>query len=71
MNYTKVIYYPFLAALLFVYYCVPGKIRWCVLLAGSMVFYWLAVRNPLLTGAFLAMIALSYGFGLLIERTKS
>ena len=71
MNYTKVIYYPFLAALLLVYYCVPGKIRWCVLLAGSMVFYWLAVRNPLLTGAFLAMIALSYGFGLLIERTKS
>ena len=71
MNYTKVIYYPFLAALLLIYYCLPGKFRWCVLLAGSMAFYWMAVKNPLLIGAFLAMIALSYGFGVLIGRTRS
>ena len=47
MNYTKVIYYPFLAALLLIYYCLPGKFRWCVLLAGSMDCYWMAVTNPL------------------------
>ena len=71
MNYTKVIYYPFFAVLLLVYYCLPGKFRWCVLLAGSMAFYWMAVKNPLLIGAFLAMIVLSYGFGVLIGRTRS
>ena len=71
MNYTKITYYPFLAVLLLAYYCVPVRIKWVVLLAGSMVFYYLAVKSPLLIGAFLAMIILSYGFGVLIERTRS
>ena len=71
MNYTKVIYYPFLAILLLAYYCVPARVKWIVLLAGSMVFYVLAVKSPVLIGAFLAMIALSYGFGLIIERARN
>lgn len=71
MNYTSVLYYAFLAALILLYYIVPDRAKWPVLLAGSLVFYRLLVGNTLMFAAFLLMIAASYGFGLLIERSSA
>ena len=39
MNLVSVWFLIFCAALLIVYYCVPGRFRWMVLLAASAVFY--------------------------------
>ena len=71
MSYTSIGYYLLLAVILLAYYIVPGRIRWTVLLAGSLYFYWLLTGSPLLMGAFGAMILISYAFGLLIGRTRS
>ena len=57
MNYTSVLYYAFLAALILLYYIVPDRAKWPVLLAGSLVFYRLLVGNTLMFAAFLLMIA--------------
>ena len=71
MSYTSIGYYVLLAVILLAYYIVPGRIRWTVLLAGSLYFYWLLAGSPFLMGAFGAMILISYVFGLLIGRTGS
>ena len=45
MSYTSIGYYLLLAVILLAYYIVPGRIRWTVLLAGSLYFYWLLTGN--------------------------
>ena len=71
MTYTSFFYYALLAVVILLYYIVPGRIKWTVLLAGSMVFYWFLVKSPVMMGAFLAMILISYVFGILIRKTGS
>lgn len=39
MNVTSIYFLAFCSALLLLYYCFPGKMRWGVLLAGSLFFY--------------------------------
>jgi len=48
MSLTSLSFLIFAAVLLIVYYAVPGKYRWMVLLAASMVFYcWAGIKNAL------------------------
>ncbi len=48
MSLTSIWFLIFAVALLIVYYAVPGKYRWMVLLAASMVFYcWAGIKNAL------------------------
>ena len=71
MTYTSLLYYVLLAAILVLYYIMPGRIRWIVLLAGSLYFYLLLTGSLVMMGAFLLMILISYVFGILIGRTGS
>lgn len=47
MQFTSVTFLLFAAVLLIVYYRVPGRFQWCVLLAGSYVFFLKAGWNQL------------------------
>ena len=71
MSYTSIFYYLFLAAVLLLYYIFPGRIKWTVLLAGSLYFYWLLTGSPVMMGVFCAMILISYLSGIVIGRTRS
>ena len=71
MSYTSILYYVLLAVILLVYYIVPDRIKWTVLLAGSLYFYLLLAGSSVLMCAFLAMILVGYVFGILIGKTGS
>lgn len=45
MSYTSIGFYFFLTAALLVYYMIPVSFRWTVLLAGSVLFYFMAYRT--------------------------
>lgn len=68
MTYTSLQFYLFLAVLLVLYYSIPLRFRWLVLLAGSAAFY-LLLSGP---GVWLLLVTLllSYGAGLLIGRLR-
>lgn len=57
----------FVFLLVLLYYLLPRKARWCVLLAGSVGFYCLAGLHPLITVLLSAFIV--YCAGLLLEMT--
>lgn len=66
MSLTSFWFLIFTAALLIVYYAVPGKYRWMVLLAASMVFYcWAGIKNALYI---LITAASTYGATLWMHR---
>lgn len=68
MTITSFWFLGFLAAALAVYYAVPGKIRWTVLLAASLVFYALAAGRA---GLWLGYTALTvYLGGLALGRLR-
>ncbi len=66
MTFISVKFYLFLVAFVFVYYLMPIKIRWIVLLAESLSFYYLAVNHG--RKLFLLIVVISYMGGLLLER---
>ena len=58
----------FVAAVVLVYYIIPKKARWIVLLAGSYVFYWL--NSKWLVLVLLGTSLVTYLFGLIIQRVN-
>ena len=68
MSYTSILYYVLLAVILLAYYIAPDRIKWTVLLAGSLYFYLLLAGSSVLMCAFLAMILVGYVFGILIGK---
>jgi len=58
----------FAAVLLLLYYIFPKKIRWTILLAGSIAFYSIAGLHPLITVVLTSFIV--YAAALLIEATE-
>ena len=56
----------FVAAVVLLYYIIPNKYRWCVLLAGSYFFYWMNSQWLLLV--LFATSLVTYLFGLLLQR---
>ena len=61
-------FYVFLAVLVIVYYILPKKLRWYVLLAGSILFYVrMADKNSGVLILFMGTAAISYIFAILIH----
>ena len=60
MSYTSWTYYAMIALLLPVYYLLPKKLRWLVLLAGSMLFYAAILSHPLQAVILILTILISY-----------
>ena len=70
MSYTALNYYLLTAVTLALYAALPMRRRWMALLFGSLVFYVLAVREPLRLALFFLSILLSWGFGLLLGKYR-
>ena len=71
MSYITFPYYLFLAAAALVYYIVPKKSRWTVLLAASILFYISVITDPkawLLLGL---TVCISYAFGRILPVRRS
>lgn len=67
MIYVSLYYYLFIGLALIVYYLVPIKHRWYVLLVGNISFYYFFYKKG--WWIFLATILLSYLFGRIIEKS--
>ena len=67
MTFTTMEFAIFMAVVFILYYLVPGKVQWLVLLAANSYFYWQTGWKSALF--LLAVMIVSYGFGILIERT--
>ena len=70
MSYTSIQYYILVAAAVVLYYALPLKRRWFVLLAASLGFYLLSVHNPVRLGLFFGSILLSYAGGRLLQQAR-
>lgn len=72
MDFISFNYYLFLIVVIVLYYVIPIKYRWYVLLVGSLSFYYWKVEGQWATlSVFLMVILLSYLGGLVIEKGKS
>ena len=71
MTYLSITFYLFVLAALLLYYILPLKYRWLVLLFGSILFYWQAMGSRGAAAVILITILAAYGAGLLLERTKN
>ena len=67
MNYVSFGYYVLLIILVALYYFLPLKFRWLVLLAGSGCFYYFAIYRRMQIVVFFASIGISYFCGRLIQ----
>ncbi|MBQ6221802.1 MAG: MBOAT family protein [Solobacterium sp.] len=70
MSYTSWQYFAMILVLLPVYYLLPKKHRWIVLLAGSVFFYVRLIRDWKQLLVFGLSIVLSYCFSLMIQITR-
>ena len=61
MTFTSLPFLLFVAAVILVYFLVPRRFQWCVLLIASLIFYW--VNSHWLLLVLLAAAALTYGIG--------
>ena len=68
MTYTSFGFFVLVAVLLLLYYILPEKVRWLVLLAGNAVFYYFAAASRWNLLVFATTVVLSYLAGLLIEK---
>lgn len=66
MEYISIYFYLFIIILLMIYYALPHKVRWIMLLLGSMAFYYQISKNGL--WIILGTIILSYVSARLIEK---
>lgn len=60
MSYVSLVYLGFVTILVILYYIIPPKIRWVVLLIGSGIFYCYAISQYLQLILFFASIVISY-----------
>lgn len=65
MAFTTLTFLLFVTAVVLIYYCVPKKVRWIILLAGS-IYYYIATCGNMLVWVLLSC-AIIYVFALLIE----
>ena len=68
MTIVSLAFFAFVAALLVVYFVAPKNWRWTVLLAGSLIFYWLNSGKLLLV--LLATSMATFGVGLWIQKIQ-
>ena len=70
MTYLSITFYLLVLALLLLYYILPLKGRWIILLAGSVFFYWQALADKRGMCILLGTIAIAYGAGLLLQKLR-
>ena len=70
VSYVSLNYYILLIFLVVLYYILPLKYRWYVLLAGSGCFYYLAMERRMQLVIFVLSIGISYDFGIFIQRLR-
>lgn len=70
ISYTSILYYFFLPFVVLVYYMLPKKHRWLILLAASVLFYRFLFSGRRCVFLFAATILMSWLFSLLIESTR-
>ena len=72
MSYTSWTYFVLVIFVFVLYYAVPKRAQWTVLLAGSTLFYYLAAgRDRKVCLVFVLTIAISYLGGLILEKNRS
>ena len=72
MSYTSWTYFVLVLFIFILYYAVPKRAQWTVLLAGSTLFYYLAAgRDRKVCLVFVLTIAISYLGGLILEKNRS
>lgn len=64
------LFYVFVLAAVVVYYIIPLKGRWIVLLGASIFFYWQALETGAGMAVILLTIAIAYGAGLLLQQVR-
>lgn len=70
MTYISITFYLFVLAAVLLYYILPLKTRWLVLLGGSIFFYLRIMGSWGAMAVILITIMAAYGVGLLLERQK-
>lgn len=70
MTYLSIQFYIFVLATLLLYYVLPLRCRWLVLLAGSILFYWWASGTGTEIWIILGTIVIAYGTGFLLEKVQ-
>lgn len=70
INYVSLNYYVLLVFLVALYYILPLRYRWYVLLAGSGCFYYLAMERRMQLVIFVLSIGISYLFGIFIQHLR-
>lgn len=71
MTYISITFYIFVLAVLLLYYILPLKSRWLVLLGGSVFFYWQIMESGIAMAVILVTIMAAYGAGLLLQRMRN
>lgn len=70
MTYVSIEFYIFVLIAVLLYYLIPLKGRWIVLLCGSIFFYWKVLETGTGILIILATILIAYGAGLLLQRKQ-
>lgn len=70
MTYVSIEFYIFVLIAVLLYYMIPLKGRWIVLLCGSIFFYWKALETETGILVILATILIAYGAGLLLQKKR-
>lgn len=70
MTYVSIEFYIFVLIAVLLYYMIPLKGRWIVLLCGSIFFYWKALETGTGILIILATILIAYGAGLLLQKKR-
>lgn len=71
MTYISITFYLFVLAAVLLYYILPLRYRWLVLLGGSVFFYWQIMETGMAVAIVFATVMTAYGAGLLLQRKKS
>ena len=70
MTYVSIEFYIFVLIAVLLYYMIPLKGRWIVLLCGSIFFYWKALETGTGILVILATILIAYSAGLLLQKKR-
>lgn len=68
MSFTDVAFFVFVGLTVLLYFVVPARVRWVVLLAASLTFYW--INSGWLLLILLATVAVTFGVGLWVENSN-
>lgn len=70
MTYVSFPFYLFVLAAFLLYYSMPLKSRWVILLGGSFFFYWQAFGSGEGMAVLLATVLFAYAAGIILQNTK-